>query len=94
MNVYDKMEQLRKKAEAEEGLRTELIATKRAGDPLFEFCKISCREGIELSPMDVIVYGEEMYAEIKRSTNGGGENSPALEGQDDPYELFIAELEK
>ena len=24
--------------------------------------------------------GEEFYAEIKRSTNGGGENSPALEG--------------
>ena len=25
--------------------------------------------------------GEEFYAEIKRSTNGGGENSPALEGK-------------
>ena len=37
--------------------------------------------------------GEEFYAEIKRSTNGGGENSPALEGEDDFYELFLAALE-
>lgn len=37
--------------------------------------------------------GEEFYAEIKRSTNGGGENFPALEGEDDFYELFLAALE-
>ena len=37
--------------------------------------------------------GEEFYAEIKRSTNGGGENSPAPEGEDDFYELFLAALE-
>ena len=37
--------------------------------------------------------GEEFYAEIKRSTNGGGENSPALKGEDDFYELFLAALE-
>ena len=37
--------------------------------------------------------GEEFYAEIKRSTNGGGETSPALEGEDDCYELFLAALE-
>ena len=37
--------------------------------------------------------GESFYAEIKRSTNGGGENSPMLEGEDDFYELFFAGLE-
>ena len=37
--------------------------------------------------------GEEFYAEIKRSTNGGGENSPKLEGEDDFYELLMASLE-
>ena len=26
---------------------------------------------------------------MKRSTNGGGENSPKLEGEDDFYELFF-----
>ena len=31
---------------------------------------------------------------MKRSTNGGGENSPKLEGEDDFYELFFAGLEQ
>ena len=34
------------------------------------------------------------HAEMKRSTNGGGENSPKLEGEDDFYELFFAGLEQ
>ena len=29
---------------------------------------------------------------MKRSTNGGGENSPVLSGEDDFYELFFAAL--
>lgn len=42
--------------------------------------------------MDLIDAGEEFHAAMKRSTNGGGENSPKLLGQDDYYEMFIAEL--
>jgi hypothetical protein len=30
---------------------------------------------------------------MKRSTNGGGENSPVLEGQDDYYEMLMMEME-
>ena len=49
----------------------------------------------ELSPhlADLIAAGEEFYASMRRSTNGGGENSPKLEGEDDFYELFFATLE-
>lgn len=43
--------------------------------------------------MDLITAGEEFYATMRRSTNGGGENSPMLEGEDDFYELFFAGLE-
>ena len=39
--------------------------------------------------MDVIVASEETYAAMKRSTNGGGENSPKLTGEDDLYEDFF-----
>jgi len=42
--------------------------------------------------MDLIEAGESDYAAIKRSTNGGGENSPVLDGEDDYYEMFLAEL--
>ncbi len=43
--------------------------------------------------MELIGAGEEFYAAIKRSTNGGGENSPLLKGEDDFYGQFFAELE-
>ena len=39
--------------------------------------------------MELVLAGEEFYATMKRSTNGGGENSPMLEGEDDFYELFF-----
>ena len=42
--------------------------------------------------MDLIDAGEAAYAAMKRSTNGGGENSPALEYQEDYYEMFLADL--
>ena len=35
---------------------------------------------------------EEFYAEIKRSTNGGGENSPDLDFQNDEYSIFMMRL--
>ena len=31
---------------------------------------------------------------MKRSTNGGGENSPMIKDEDDFYELFFANLEE
>ena len=42
--------------------------------------------------MDMISVGEDFYAAMKRSTNGGGENSPKLHMEDDFYELFFVGL--
>ena len=50
--------------------------------------------GYEIYEMELIAAGEESYAAMRRSTNGGGENSPKLAGEDDFYELFMAELEE
>lgn len=36
---------------------------------------------------------EEFYAEIKRSTNGGAENSPDLDYQNDEYSIFMMRLQ-
>ena len=44
--------------------------------------------------MELVTAGEEFYAEMKRSTNGGGENSPKLDGEDDFYEMFLASMEE
>ena len=35
-----------------------------------------------------------MYAQMKRSVNGGGDTDPMLQGEDDYYEQFIADLKK
>ena len=43
--------------------------------------------------MEVVEMLDNLNAAMKRSTNGGGENSPMLEGEDDFYELFFAGLE-
>jgi hypothetical protein len=44
--------------------------------------------------MELICAGEEFHAAMKRSTNGGGENSPMLACGDDFYELFLSALEE
>ena len=43
--------------------------------------------------MDLVAAGEDSYAAMRRATNGGGENSPLLQGEDDLYEMFLIELE-
>lgn len=94
MTVLDMLDELQKKALHDEEIKAAFLATRQEKDVLAAFCK-KCQEyGYLLYPMDVVNAGEEMYAEIKRSTNGGGENSPMLEGEDDLYEMFFAVLEK
>ena len=93
MTVLERLDELQKKALQNKKIKQELLETRKEADPLAAFCK-KCREyGCELYPMDLVAAGEEFYAAIKRSTNGGGENSPKLEGEDDLYEMFLASLE-
>lgn len=93
MSVGAILVELQEKAKRDEVLRKQLLDTKKAKDPLAAFCQ-TCRElGYELYEMDVIVAGEEAYAAMSRSTNGGGENHPMMDGEDDFYELFFACLE-
>ena len=92
MNTYEMLEQLQNRALKDHGLRAKIIATEPKKDPLDEFCKICRSLGYEIYPMEVIIAGEEAYAAMKRSTNGGGENAPMLDGEDDFYELLLAAL--
>ena len=93
MEITEMLDELKSKARRNENLRAELLETRKAPQPLSAFCR-KCRElGYEIYDMDLITAGEEFYATMRRSTNGGGENSPMLEGEDDFYELFFAGLE-
>lgn len=92
MTTMEKLDALQHMARQDQALRQKLLDTAKAQRPLQEFCRISCEAGYEIYPMEVICAGEEFHAAMKRSTNGGGENSPMLEGQDDFFELFLAGL--
>ena len=93
MEITEMLDELKQKALRDPALRAVLLQTRKAAQPLSAFCQ-KCRElGYEVYDMDLITAGEEFYATMRRSTNGGGENSPMLEGEDDFYELFFAGLE-
>lgn len=87
------LDELQNRAIQDASVREKLIKTKGAKDPLKEFCRVSRELGYELYEMELVVAGEEFYASMRRSTNGGGENSPMLDGEDDFYELFFASIE-
>lgn len=92
MTTLDILDRLQKDALRDRELRKKLLATRKEKDPLTVFCRLSRSLGYELYEMDLISVGEDFYAEMRRSTNGGGENSPKLEGEDDFYELLMASL--
>lgn len=93
MDINEKLDRLLALANSDKSLKDQLLATQTAADPLSEFCRIATEQGFEMSVMDIVNHGEEFYAEIKRSTNGGGENSPDLDFQNDEYSIFISRLE-
>ncbi|MDO4170757.1 MAG: hypothetical protein Q4D45_12795 [Lachnospiraceae bacterium] len=94
MTIFEMLEELQEKALHDQQLKNLLLETKKEKEPFWAFCK-KCQElGYEIYPMELIAAGEESYAAMKRSTNGGGENSPMLEGEDDLYEMFFAALEQ
>ncbi len=92
MTTSEKLEKLLAIAQSDRELKKRLLATRESANPVADFCKIATDMGLALSVMDIINQGEEFYAEIKRSTNGGGENSPDLDFQNDEYSIFMMRL--
>lgn len=94
MDVYEKLEELQEKALHDEIIKQAFLETRKEKEPIIAFCK-KCQEmGYEIYPMELVNAGEEFYATMRRSTNGGGENSPKLSGEDDMYELFMTAIER
>ena len=92
MEITEKLEGLIEKAKGDAYLKDRLLATRNSANPVAEFCDIATECGFPMSVMDIVNPGEEFYAEIKRSTNGGGENSPDLDFQNDEYSIFMMRL--
>ena len=93
-DIAGMLDELQQKTRKNPEWKEAFFRSREAVDPLSDFCRL-CREfGYEIYEMDMINAGEDFYASMRRSTNGGGENSPKLAGEDDFYELFFAGLEQ
>ena len=92
MTVAEILDDLLDMSKAYKALKQHLLETKESDNPLADFCKIATDKGLPLTVMDIVNQGEEFYAEIKRSTTGGGESSPDLHFQNDEYSIFMMRL--
>ncbi len=92
MEITEKLDELLELATKDSALRHQLLNTRTSENPLADFCSIATAKGFPMTVMDIVNQGEEFYAEIKRSTNGGGENSPDLDFQNDEYSIFMMRL--
>ncbi len=93
MMITDKLDKLLDMAKENPKLKEALVRTRESDNPIADFCKIATDKGLPMTVMDIVNQGEEFYAEIKRSTNGGGENSPDLDYQNDEYSIFMMRLQ-
>ena len=92
MELEEALEQLYEKARRDPQLLSELLLSASEEMPLSRFCAIARAAGCPMYEMDLLSAGEDAYAAMRRSTNGGGENSPALAAEEDYHELFLARL--
>ena len=91
-DLYTALEELKRRAQGDTTFAKALLETSKDGNPVSALCVFSRNHGIPLYEMDLLCAGEDYYAAMRRSTNGGGENSPLLKGEDDYYELFMEEI--
>ena len=93
MDIMTMLDELQAKALHDQKIKNRFLDTRHAEEPISAFCQIFRELGYEIYEMELICAGETFHAAMKRSTNGGGENSPMLEGEDDFYELFLAGIQ-
>jgi len=93
-DVVGMLDELQNKALKNKELKKAFLATRQASSPLSSFCQVCRNAGYDIYEMELICAGEEFHAAMKRSTNGGGENSPMIAFEDDFYELFLSALEE
>lgn len=92
MDIESVLDEILKAAKKDSRVLAALLKTAEETNPVSSFCALAGQMGYPVSEMDLIYAGEEAYAAMRRSTNGGGENSPALACEEDYYELFMTKL--
>ena len=92
MDIESVLGEILAAAKRDSGILAAFLKTEKSPNPVSDFCALAEKLGFSVREMDLIYAGEEAYAAMRRSTNGGGENSPALACEEDYYELFMTKL--
>ena|GEM_PF-61530 len=92
MEIESVLEEILAAAKRDSSVLRAFLRTEEDPSPVRSFCALAAELGYPVSEMDLIYAGEEAYAAMRRSTNGGGENSPALRNEEDYHELFMTKL--
>ena len=87
--IFDQLEQV---AREDAAFRNAVLDAYEKHVPLREFCSICRDAGIEVYPMDIVDADETAYAAMRRSTNGGGENSPHLQWEGEIFQDVMKTL--
>ncbi|MBQ1598811.1 MAG: hypothetical protein II566_07410 [Lachnospiraceae bacterium] len=85
-------EQIRKAAAEDSLFKENLLKAYEGEHRIIAFCKVCNEKGIEIYPMDLADADESMYAAMRRSTNGGGENSPHLNWQEEAFASLVRDI--
>lgn len=85
------LRELTKRAKEDEEFRLALLETRKADDPMEEFCKFATEAGFPITIGELLTAGEEYSCNQLKSTNGGGVNP--YDYFDDPYEMFFVGIE-
>lgn len=72
-------------------LKNKLLKTRKANDPMDEFCNVAAELGYNITIGGLFALGEDMNDSKLRSVNGGGVDG--IDGWNDAYETFFCSLQ-
>lgn len=91
MNTIGEMlDQMLTLARKNPDVRSRLLDTRKAQEPMLAFCEEAARLGYSFTPGELIAAGEEYSCNQLKSTNGGGVNP--YDYYDDLYDNFFTSL--
>lgn len=93
MHLNILLDQIREKACKDADFKARILDAYLEQKSIVNFCRECNKVGIEIYPMDIADADESVYAAMRRSTNGGGENSPHLSWEENIIEEFVRELQ-
>lgn len=90
MTINNALDKLLNMALKDKTLKSKLISTENAAEPMEEFCKISSEYGCPIEVGEFLALNETLWNNLLKSTNGGA--TFPIDQWSDAYEQFISSL--